>query len=48
MYYVTAHCDVIDYIYHNRKRHFEEIVLSYKNINDVIICDDLIKFPTIF
>ena len=30
MYYVTAHYDVIYYIYHRRKCHFEEIVDSYK------------------
>ena len=26
MYCVTAHYDVNNYIYHRRKRHFEEIV----------------------
>ena len=48
MYYFTAHYDVIYYIYHRRKRHFEKIVDSYKNINDVIICIDIVKFPVIF
>ena len=47
MYYVTAPYDVIynihTCIYHRRKRHFEEIVDSYKVINDVII-----HFPVIF
>ena len=47
MYYVTAHHNVIYYIYHRRKDHFEEIVDSYKNINDVIICTDIINFPVI-
>ena len=31
MYYVTAHYDVIYYIYHRRKRHFEDIVDSSKS-----------------
>ena len=29
MYYVAAHYDVIYYIYHKRKRHFEEIIDSF-------------------
>ena len=47
MFYVTAHYDVIYYIYQRRKRHFEVIVDSYKAINDVIICIDIIDFPVI-
>ena len=34
-------------IYHRRKRHFEEIVDSYKVIDDVIICIDIIHLPVI-
>ena len=45
---VTAHYDVINYIYHRRKRHFEVIVDSYKVINDVIICINNLYFPVIF
>ena len=48
MFYVTAHYDVIYYIYHRKKRHFEETVDSYKVINDVIICIDIIHFPVSF
>ena len=48
MYYVTAHYNVIHYIYHRRKGHFEENVDSYKVINDVIICIDMMHFPIIF
>ena len=48
MYYVTTHYDVIYYIYHRRQRHFEDNVDSYKFINDVIICIDIIYFPVIF
>ena len=29
MYYITAHYDVIYYLYHRRKRHFDEIVDSF-------------------
>ena len=31
MYYIAAHYDVIYYIYHRRKRRFEEIVDSFKS-----------------
>ena len=48
MYYVTAHYDIIEYIYYRRKSHFEEIVHSYKIINDVTICIKIIYFPIIF
>ena len=48
MFYVTAYYDVIYYIYKRRKRHFEVIVDSYKVINDVMICIDIINFPVIF
>ena len=48
LFYVTAHYDVINYIYQRRKLHFEVIVNSYKVINDVIICIDIIHFPVIF
>ena len=48
MYYVTAHYDVIYYISHRRKDHFEDNVDSYKVINDVIICIAIIHFPVIF
>ena len=48
MYHVTAHYDVINYIYHRRKSHYEENVDGYKVINDVIICIDIIHFPLIF
>ena len=33
IYYVSVYYDVIFYIHHRRKRHFEEIVDSYKVIN---------------
>ena len=33
--YVTAHYEVIYSLHHRRKRHFEEIVDSYKIIIDV-------------
>ena len=48
MYYVTAHYDVIYYIYHRRKRHFVEIVDIYNNINEVIICIGIINFRLFF
>ena len=48
MIYVTAHYDVIDYIYLRRTCHFEVIVDSYKVINDVLVCIDIIHFPVIF
>ena len=48
MYYFPAHYDVIYYIYHRRKRHFEKIVDSYEKMKDVIICIDIIKIPFIF
>ena len=48
MFYVTAHYDVIYYIYQRRKRHFEVIVDSYKVLNDVIIGIDIIQFSVIF
>ena len=35
-------------IYHRRKCHFEEIVDSHKNINDVIMYIDIMDFPVIF
>ena len=44
MFYFTTHYDVIYYIYQRRKRHFEVIVGSYKVINDVIICIDIIHY----
>ena len=40
MFYITAHNDVIDYIYYGRKCDFEEIVDNYKIINDVMICNN--------
>ena len=48
MYYATAHYDVIYYTYHRRKGHFEENVYSYRVMNDVITCIDIIHFPVIF
>ena len=48
MYYVTAHYDVIHDIYHRRKGNLKENVDSYKVINDVIICIDIMHFPVIF
>ena len=47
MYYGTAYYDVIYYIYHRRKRHFGEILQSYKVINDVIIFVDVMRFLVI-
>ena len=38
----------IIYISHRSKRHYEEIVDSYKVNNDVIICIGIIHFPVIF
>ena len=48
MYHVTAHYDVIYYTLQKRKRHFENIVDSYKIINDVIIWIGIIHVPVIF
>ena len=48
IYCVTAHYEVIYYIYHKRKRHIAEIIDSCKVINDVIICIDTIHFLVIF
>ena len=48
MYYVTAYYDISYYIYHRRKGHFEENVDSYKAINEVIICIDIMHFSFIF
>ena len=47
MYYVSAHYDVIYYIHHRRKRHFEDIGDNYKVINDVITCNDIVLFSVI-
>ena len=35
-------------IYIRRKRHFEDILDSYKVINDITICTDIIHYPVIF
>ena len=45
---VTAQYDVIYYMYHRRKHHFEEIIDNYKMINAIIIRIVLIHFPVIF
>ena len=47
MYYVTAHYDVTYHIYYRRKRNFAKIVDIYNNINEVIICIDIMNFPAI-
>ena len=48
MYNVTAHYDVIYYIHHRRKRHFEVIVDRHKVFNAAIICIDKIRFRNLF